>query len=69
MATLKVGDKGNRKDIPLTAKGKKILTKMQDEYGKKKGEDVFYASANKGRITGVYSRAYLAQKRQARRKG
>jgi hypothetical protein len=68
MGTLKVGDKGNRRDIPLTAKGKKILVEMQAGYGKKKGDDVFYASANKGKITGVYSRAYLAEKRLAKRK-
>jgi hypothetical protein len=26
---------------------------MQKEYGEKKGEDVFYASKNKGTISGV----------------
>lgn len=40
--------------MPLTAKGQKILEHMEEEYGKKKGEQVFYASANKGSITGVH---------------
>lgn len=39
--------------MPLNKKGKKIKGAMQKEYGKKKGESVFYASINKGRIKGV----------------
>ena len=39
--------------MPLTKKGKTILQAMEDEYGDKKGESVFYASANKGRIKGI----------------
>lgn len=39
--------------MPLTPKGRRILQKMQEEYGARKGEAVFYASRNKGRITGV----------------
>jgi hypothetical protein len=39
--------------MPLTKKGSKIKGAMQKEYGKKKGESVFYASANKGTIKGV----------------
>ena len=39
--------------MPLTPKGRKILQRMQDEYGAAKGKAVFYASRNKGRITGV----------------
>lgn len=39
--------------MPLTKKGKKIKAAMKKEYGAKKGEDVFYASANKGRVKGV----------------
>lgn len=39
--------------MPLTKKGKKIMNAMKKEYGKKEGEKVFYASKNKGRITGV----------------
>ena len=39
--------------MPLTAKGKKIKAAMTKKYGEKKGEDIFYASANKGTIKGV----------------
>lgn len=38
--------------MPLTKKGKKIMTAMTEEYGKK-GKKVFYASKNKGTIKGV----------------
>ena len=40
--------------MPLTKKGAKIKKKMQETYGKGKGEEVFYASANKGTIKGVH---------------
>ena len=40
--------------MPETKKGKKIKRAMQKHYGKKKGKRVFYASANKGTITGVH---------------
>ena len=39
--------------MPLNSKGKKIMTAMKKEYGAKKGENVFYASKNKGTIKGV----------------
>ena len=39
--------------MPLTKKGKKIKAEMVKEYGKEKGEKVFYASENKGTIKGV----------------
>lgn len=39
--------------MPLTKKGEKIKSAMTKEYGKKRGEQVFYASANKGTIKGV----------------
>lgn len=39
--------------MPLTKKGRKIKSAMTNEYGKEKGERVFYASANKGKIKGV----------------
>lgn len=42
--------------MPLTAKGEKILSAMEREYGgAKKGEQVFYASKNAGKISGVDS--------------
>ena len=39
--------------MPLTTKGKKIKRAMDKEYGSKKGNQVFYASRNKGTIKGV----------------
>ena len=44
--------------MPLTAKGKKIKKAMtkpksQGGYGKKKGEEVFYASEKSGKIKGI----------------
>lgn len=39
--------------MPLTSKGKKILGNMKKEYGSKKGEQVFYASINKGTVKGA----------------
>lgn len=39
--------------MPLTKKGKEIKKAMSKEYGSKKGEQVFYASKNKGTIKGV----------------
>jgi hypothetical protein len=42
--------------MPLTGKGEKILTNMKKEYGPKKGKEVFYASQNKGTITGTHEK-------------
>lgn len=43
--------------MPLTKKGKKILRAMRKTYkgkgGEKKAESVFYASLNKGTISGA----------------
>jgi hypothetical protein len=39
--------------MPLTEKGQKIKGAMENKYGPEKGEKVFYASKNKGNITGV----------------
>jgi hypothetical protein len=40
--------------MPQTAKGTKIKRAMRKAYGKKKGDRVFYASANAGKIKGVH---------------
>ena len=40
--------------MPLTKKGRKIKKKMEETYGKKKGERVFYASQKKGVIKGTH---------------
>ena len=34
--------------MPLTSSGKKVMASMKKEYGDKKGEEVFYATMNKG---------------------
>ncbi len=39
---------------PLTKKGAKIKRAMVKQYGAKKGAQVFYASANAKKITGVH---------------
>ena len=39
--------------MPLNEKGRKIMKSMKEQYGKKRGETVFYASKNKGVIKGV----------------
>jgi hypothetical protein len=39
--------------MPLTKKGKKIMSAMQKEYGKERGQRVFYASANAGKLKNV----------------
>lgn len=38
--------------MPLTSKGSEILANMRKEYGEK-AEQVFYASKNAGKISGV----------------
>lgn len=47
--------------MPETKKGRKIHAAMRRQYGKKAGDRVFYASANKGSIKGVH-----VKKRKAR---
>ena len=44
--------------MPLSSKGEKIKKAMTEQYGSKKGESVFYASANKGTITGIEKRKH-----------
>ncbi len=51
--------------MPLTKKGRKIKAAMRKSYGEEKGERVFYASANKGKIKGVHKGG---RKTQSRRK-
>lgn len=43
--------------MPLTPKGEKIKAAMERAYGSKQGEQVFYASENKGNIKGVAKKA------------
>lgn len=44
--------------MPLTSKGRKIKAAMVEQYGSKEGTSVFYASRNKGKITGVDKAAF-----------
>jgi len=48
--------------MPLTEKGKKIKKAMRKQYGKKRGDEVFYRSQNAGTITGTH------RKRKTRKK-
>lgn len=52
--------------MPETRKGKKILSNMQTEYGKKLGKQIFYASINKGTIHGTGTNTERAKKKRAR---
>lgn len=47
--------------MPLTKKGRKIKAAMKKHYGGKKGEQVFYASQNKGTITGTHKKRSRAR--------
>ena len=49
--------------MPLTDKGTKIMASMTKEYGAKKGKSVFYASRNKGTISGVEGASRMAPDR------
>ena len=49
--------------MPITKKGMKIKEAMEKEYGEKKGEKVFYASKNKGVISGVEKAIQKAKKK------
>ena len=52
--------------MPLTKKGKKIMSAMKEQYGEKKGEKVFYASENKGTIKGVHAKSYVRARSRGR---
>ena len=51
--------------MPLTKKGKKIKRSMEEQYGKENGERVFYASQNKGTITGTHKERKKAKHHSA----
>jgi hypothetical protein len=55
--------------MALTKKGREIKADMEKEYGKAKGDSVFYASENSGRIKGVHVGGRKAKrKRKAKAK-
>jgi hypothetical protein len=39
--------------MPLTKKGKRVLSEMEKTYGKEKAQRVFYAMANSGKLKGT----------------
>lgn len=49
---------------PLTKKGRKILRRMQSEYGPDKGKQVFYASIEKGTVKGAERKTNMARKKK-----
>jgi hypothetical protein len=51
--------------MPLTEKGKDIMQSMKRTYGGKKGEQVFYATANAGKIRDVEEKAKGGEVRKA----
>lgn len=53
--------------MPLTAKGSKIKSAMEAEYGKEKGKSVFYASQNKGTIKGTHNPSGGANNRRVQK--
>ena len=54
-----------RKNMPLTAKGKKVMGAMKKTYGSdEKAKEVFYASANSGKLKGVHGKHKKAKKRR-----
>jgi len=54
--------------MPLTQKGKKIMRAMKERYGDERGEAIFYAARNAGKITGVERRGHDAGRRSKRRR-
>jgi hypothetical protein len=50
--------------MPFTKKGEEIMSAMDKEYGDRKGEEVFYASKNKGTIKGVEGKSYKDKKKK-----
>lgn len=49
--------------MPLTSKGKKIMASMKKQYGER-AKEVFYASKNKGKISGVDKRGHSKKRKK-----
>lgn len=43
--------------MPLTNKGKKMMSAMKKEYGTKKGESVFYATVKKKKLKNMENKS------------
>jgi hypothetical protein len=48
--------------MPLTEKGHKIKSAMIKQYGHKRGTSIFFASQNKGTITGTHKRNAITRR-------
>lgn len=48
--------------MPLTKKGKKVKKNFEKEYGKKEGTSAFYATVNKGKISGAMKKKSPSKK-------
>ena len=46
------------KNMPMTKKGRKAMSAMRKQYGKKKGKKVFYATKNKRKMSGMEVAGY-----------
>ena len=55
--------------MPLTNKGKDIMQSMKRTYGGRKGEQVFYATRNAGKIEGVEKEQELKKGGRVRKAG
>lgn len=55
--------------MPLTSKGRKVMSSLRDEYGEDKGEEVFYKMRSSGKLTGVDAASTLRRVGDALRAG
>lgn len=53
--------------MPLNKTGSKIMAKMKQTYGSKKGKQVFFASKNKGKLPPVEKAKHDEIARRAKR--
>ena len=54
--------------MPMSKAGSKIKKNLKDQYGKEKGEQVFYAMENKGKIPGMSKGGMVRMGNMDRRK-
>jgi len=56
--------------MPLTEKGRKIMASMRETYpSEKEAKQVFYASENAGKITGVHKKGMRSMHARAKKSG
>lgn len=54
--------------MPLTSKGKKIMSRMRKQYGAEKAKEIFYAMINEGKLKGVEEASKPKQKSKSKKK-